>query len=119
MLGKALSLLLACLLIQTFDFVKPVRANSNSQSQSESEQKVRKNVIKLGVGKDALVSVKLLDNTKVQGYISRVDDESFVVADAKTGTLTTISFSNVAQVKKRILGHGWSYSCVIFTAPYL
>src|SRR6185295_14950918 len=107
MLGKSLSLLLACLLVQAFIFVKPVRANSNSQNQSELLQKVRKKVLKLGVGKGALVSVKLLDNTKAQGYISRADEESFVVADAKTGTVTTISYSNVAQVKGRISKGYW------------
>jgi hypothetical protein len=70
-------------------------------------QKVRKKVLKLGVGKGALVSVKLLDNTKVQGYISRADEESFVVADAKTGTVTIVSYSNVAQVKGRISNGYW------------
>ncbi len=107
MLRKFLSPLLACMLVQTFIFVKPVRANSNSQNQSEFVQKMRKKVLKLGVGKDARVSVKLFDNTKVQGYISRADEESFVIADAKTGTVTTISYSNVGQVKGRISKGYW------------
>ena len=68
-------------------------------------EKVRSQVIKLGTGKDVTVEVKLNDGTKLQGYISESNAESFAVVD-KSGGMSTVSYPAVKQIssKKRILG---------------
>ena len=59
----------------------------------------------MGVGKDAKVEVKLRDNTKLKGYVSGVEEDSFTVTD-KTGIERTVAYADVAKVSKQ--GNGWS-----------
>ncbi len=62
--------------------------------------KARAKVEKLGTGHNASVEVKLLDSTRVKGYISAAEQESFTVTDNKTGVTRTIDYADVSQVKK-------------------
>ena len=102
---KFLSVLLAGLLIQLLS-VQSAFANPMADKQTRLAEKVREGVSKLGVGQDARVELKLRDKTKLAGYISEVKEDSFVVSDAKTGDATTISYSNVTQVKGHNLSTG-------------
>ena len=45
------------------------------------------------------VEVKLKNKTKLAGYISRIEDESFTLTDVQTGQATTIPYPDIAQVK--------------------
>ena len=56
-------------------------------------------VAKLGVGRAARVEVKLRDNTKVKGYISAANADSFTVTDSQTAAPRTLAFTDVMQVK--------------------
>ena len=67
-------------------------------------EKVRATVQRLGQGRDAKVEVKLRDNSKLKGYISAADDDSFVVTDAKTGSSQTVAYADTMQVKKASSG---------------
>ena len=67
---------------------------------------MRAGILKLGVGPDARVAIKLRDNVKLAGYISEVKDDSFVVTDLKTRAATAVSYSDVAQVKGHNLSDG-------------
>jgi translation initiation factor IF-1 len=51
------------------------------------------------LGNNARVEVKLRDKTKVKGYLSARTADSFTVS-GKTGTTTTVSYSEVDEVKK-------------------
>ncbi|MGA9770201.1 MAG: hypothetical protein WBV94_14265 [Blastocatellia bacterium] len=102
---KALSLLLAGLLIQLI-CVQTATASPVADKQTKLAEKVKEGVSKLGVGKEALVELKLRDKTKLAGYVSEVKDDSFVVSDAKTGDATTIAYTNVVQVKGHNLSTG-------------
>ena len=42
----------------------------------------------------------------IKDYISEVGEDSFVVVDAKTGTATTVAYSQVKQVKGNNLSTG-------------
>jgi hypothetical protein len=68
--------------------------------------KVKQGISNLGVGRDARVTVKLRDNTKLAGYISEVNAESFVVTDLKTGVATNVAYPDVTQVKGNNLSTG-------------
>jgi hypothetical protein len=52
------------------------------------------------MGNSARVEVRLRDKTKVKGYLSAITADSFTVSDSKTGTTTTVSYSEVDEVKK-------------------
>jgi hypothetical protein len=69
-------------------------------------EKSRATVQKIGLGREARVEVKLRDQTKVKGYVSGAEEDSFTVTDAKTGTSQTVRYAEVASVKKP--GHGLS-----------
>jgi len=105
MFKKILTMVLAGLLIQAV-CVQPVSAASKEEKQAQRTEKVRAGILKLGVGTDARVAIKLRDDVKLAGYISEAKDESFVVTDMKTRTATTVAYGDVAQVKGHNIGTG-------------
>lgn len=102
MLKKYLTLLSTVLIFNLF-FKAPVFANPKEDKFAE---KVKANITKIGTGKDACVEVKLRDKTKLKGYISQVNENSFVVVDEKTGASTEIPYPNAKQVKGNNLSTG-------------
>ena len=80
------------------------RAQSGAEKQGEELSKIRSNVAKRGVGPNAKVKVVLLNGTKLQGYISEAQSETFTVTDAKTGGSVVVKYGQVKQIK----GQGFS-----------
>ena len=105
MFKKVLTIAIAGFLIQTI-CLQPASAASKAEKQAQHTQKVRAGILKLGLGTDARVSVKLRDNTKLAGHISEVTGDSFVVTDAKTGAATSVAYADVTQIKGHHLGTG-------------
>jgi len=105
MLKKILTMVLAGLLIQAF-CVQPASASSKEEKLAQRTEKVRAGILKLGVGPDARVAIKLRDNVKLAGYISEVKDDSFVVTDLKTRAATAVAYGDVAQVKGNNISTG-------------
>ena len=86
--------------------VPNVAAKSKEEKAAEFAAKVKTEIAKLGTGTDAQISLKLRDKTKLSGYVSKIGEESFVIADAKTGTATEVAYPNVTQVKGNNLNKG-------------
>ena len=105
MIKKYLSLVLVGLLVHVAS-AAPALAESKSEKDMKLAWKVKQGVSNLGVGRDARVAVKLRDNTKLTGYISEVNAESFVVTDLKTGVATNVAYPDVTQVKGNNLSTG-------------
>ncbi len=100
--------LAAILLVATAFFPSVSRAQSATNLQDTA--KTRATVQKIGTGRDAGVEVKLRDKTKLKGYISAVEQDSFTLTDSKTGSAQTLSYAEVDQVKKQHGGlstRGW------------
>jgi hypothetical protein len=75
--------------------------SARGQGVKDSEAaKARAKVEKMGVGRDARVEVRLRDNTRLKGYISRAGEDSFTITDSKMGTAQTLAYTDVSQVKK-------------------
>jgi hypothetical protein len=91
-------------LFSTFCFSSTTHAQTVPNAQAG--EKARATVQKIGLGRDARVEVKLRDQTKLKGYVSAAEQDSFTVTDAKTGTSQTVRYAEVAKVKKP--GHGLS-----------
>ena len=105
MFKKILTIMLGGILIQAF-FVQPASASSKEEKLAQRSEKVRAGILKLGVGPDARVAIKLRDSVKLAGYISEVKDDSFVVTDLKTRGATVVTYGNVAQVKGNNISTG-------------
>ena len=103
MFKKVCSVLLSALLLQAA--AVPAFAGTEAEKEARRAEKVRAQVVKLGTGKDALVRVELRDKTKLEGYVSEVGAESFVVTD-KTGKATTVAYPQVGKAKGNNLSTG-------------
>lgn len=105
MIRKCFVVFLAGLLLQIM-CVQPVAASSKTEKQTQLIEKVKAGILKLGVGQDARVEVKLRDKTTLSGYITEATSESFVITDKKTGATSTVPYDDVKQVKGHNLSTG-------------
>lgn len=76
-----------------------VLGETREEKAAKLAEKIKANITKLGTGKDAKVEVKLKDGTKLKGYVDKINENSFVVVDDKTGVSTEVLYPNVKQVK--------------------
>ena len=97
MIRKTLSITLAGVLLATAFGFRTVTAQTGADAQRTD--KVRAKVIKLGEGRNARVEVKLRDNTKLKGYLSKTEQDSFTVTDSKTGASRTLAYADVQELK--------------------
>jgi len=112
MFKKNLSLALAGSLFFMQLGAQSVSAKSKAEKETVFAAKVKASVAKLGVGKEARITVKLRDKTRVSGYISQADEDSFVITDIKTGATTEVTYNDVTQAK----GHNFSTGVTIALA---
>ena len=101
---------MAGLLIHTTVYVSSLSTSTKFEKKLELARKVRGGIEELGIGKDALVSVKLHDKTRVAGYISQVQNDSFDITDLKSGIPTTVAYPNVTKVKGHNLSTGAKFA---------
>ena len=106
MFKKNLSLFLAASLLFPLFAAPSAFAKTKEEKEAALAAKVKAGVAKLGAGKDAAISVKLRNKTKLKGYISRIEEEAFVIADAKTGAETRVAYGDVTQAKGNNLSTG-------------
>jgi hypothetical protein len=81
-------------------------ARTKEEKEAALAVKVKAGVAKLGAGKDAAISVKLRNKTKLKGYVSRIEEEAFVITDVKTGAETRVAYGDVTQAKGNNLSTG-------------
>ena len=81
-------------------------AEIKAEKEAKFAEKVKVNIAKLGTGTNARVEVKLKDGNKLKGYVSQINEESFIVIDEKTNVATEIPYPNAKQVKGNNLNSG-------------
>lgn len=94
MLRKYSTWLLAVLLV----LVPAIRVSAQDPKMTADQAKIE--VAKLGLGEKARATITLKSGTRIKGYVSRADENDFVIRDRKTDTPTTINYADVAKVKK-------------------
>ena len=96
------------LIVLLANIAYPSRALAGDKQEKEVKfaQKLKSELEKLGTGRDARVEVKMRDKTKLKGHISEISYEYFVVVDAKNGSPTTVTYSQVEKVKGNNLSTG-------------
>ena len=82
---------------------------SPKNEQTKDVAKVRRAIIKLGIGPEARIEVTLRDKTRLKGYVSEASDDGFVVVDEKTEATNRVLYSAVRKVK----GHNYETGEVI------
>jgi hypothetical protein len=85
------------LLLSAFGFQG---ANAMTLGDQQATEKIRTKVLKMGVGVNARVQVKLIDNSQLNGYITAADQDSFTVVQRGTGSSKTVSYADTQSVKK-------------------
>ena len=98
MFRRMLSIILSGLMLSTA--LVSQSASANTKKDAAPAEKARAAVQKIGTGEKARVEVKLRDNTKLKGYVSAADEDSFTVTDRKTGATTNVAYADALQVKK-------------------
>lgn len=106
MLRKHSAWLFAALLLMV-----PVTRVAGKTPQMTSDQ-ARIEVAKLGLGEKARATITLKNARKIKGYVSRADENDFVIRDRKTDTPTTINYAEVAKVQKN-RGHSTARNLAI------
>ena len=99
---KCLSFVL-CIVLLTAN-ASFVLAQTDAGRNDSAAAKIKAAVVKRGTGENKRVTVKKLDGTKLKGYISRTDENSFTLVNSKTNENAVISYSEVTQVKKSLSG---------------
>ena len=82
-------------------FGLPARAQTPDDKDAQRERKTQIFVTRLGVGEKSRVWVKVKDKKGItKGFISQINDESFVITDRKTGVMTTLQYSQVRKINR-------------------
>jgi hypothetical protein len=104
---KITSFALSLILLHAFSLAilatdTPLERSRKAMLASE----VKAGVAAIGTGKSSRVRVLLNDKSKYHGYITEIGEDSFVVADAKTGALAPIGYAEVKGIKGNNLSTG-------------
>jgi hypothetical protein len=70
-----------------------------AESKEDKTAKVKAGIIKLGVGKESKVKIKLFDKTEISGYISEINEGTFTVVNEKSNSAVEVPYPQVKQVK--------------------
>jgi len=92
---RILVCLLAAFVINLACFV-PISLGQQPTAQDKAARKNMKYIKRLN--KDDPVSIKLIDGTKIKGYVTEATDDHFVVNDRKTGQSRTINYDQVKDI---------------------
>lgn len=92
-----------------------VFAAGSGKNKQDDAAKVRAEITKLGIGRDAKITVKLKNGKKIKGHVSETKADGFVVTDKK-GIQTEIGFSEVRQAKGQNMSLGVS---ILITAAVI
>ena len=72
---------------------------TNQTPGSKNAAKIKAEVQKRGIGKQARVKVTLRNDTEVRGYVSQIDDASFQITSPNTQGVTTVAYADVKKVR--------------------
>lgn len=98
---KALRYALSLLLIVVLgtNLAPALATTSKAEKEVRRVEKIKANIQKLGVGTESRIVVKLRDKRTIAGHISAINDDTFVITEAKTGAATTIPYPAVTAAK--------------------
>ena len=99
MLNKITTLMLI-LSIFALAFTRPALAQTTQAKQDKRTEKIKEQVKKIVADERVTKKVKMNNGTIYLGFISSPAENSFVVQD-KTGSSTTVKYSDVDSINKK------------------
>ena len=75
-----------------------LRITAQQGDKQPVTEQLKIKIARLGVGEKAKATIILKDGTKIKGYISRAEDDDFVMRDRKTDAATTIRYADIQKV---------------------
>lgn len=105
MLRKFLCLMIGGLLL-SFAATPAAFARTKEEKRAELTEKVKAGIVKLGVGEQSRIQVKLHNKTKFKGFVSEIGEEDFAVTDLKSGVTTRVAYPDVASARGNNLSTG-------------
>ena len=101
MIKKCLSFALVCLLLITANF-SLISAQTKTDNTASSVAKIKAIIAERGTGENKRIEVRMLNGTKLKGYINQAGADSFTLTDSKTKQSTVIAYGEVAKVSNRL-----------------
>jgi sRNA-binding regulator protein Hfq len=83
---------------------------------NNNAEKIKAAVVKRGTSEKKPVRVKMLNGTKMKGYISQIGEDSFTLTFTKNKQQTVIPYSDVAWVEGRGLAGGARVGIIVAAA---
>jgi len=83
--------------------IRTTFAISQTGNQTSSAEKIKREVVKAGVGEKARVTVTLRNGTKLSGYINEARDDDFTLTDKKTKNPVTVLYADAVKIKENKL----------------
>jgi sRNA-binding regulator protein Hfq len=108
MLQKTLVSLLI-LLVANLALAPAALGANVSDKKREFVEKLKANIESQGVGEQSKIKLKLTNGTKIEGYISEINESGFTVVSKKDGKNITVAYPQVKQAK----GNNWTAKNVI------
>ena len=87
-----------------------------AQNKTADAEKIKADVMKRGTNEKKSVRVKMLNGTKLKGYISQIGEDSFTLTDLKTKQPTVIAYRDAAKVEGRGLAGGARIGIIVAAA---
>ena len=81
-------------------------AGVDAEKQARRAEKVKAGIVKIGTGPQSRVEVKLLNGTKLKGYVREAAEDHFVIVEENGGPSTDVPYAQVRQVKGNNLTKG-------------
>jgi hypothetical protein len=75
-------------------------AQAQTSRDAELAAKARAKVASIGVGQNAKVEVKLRDQSRIRGYVSEVQQDSFTVVERETGVSRSVAYADAMELKR-------------------
>ena len=88
-------------------------AQTKTDNKASNVAKVKAGVLKRGTSEKKTVRVKMLNGTKLKGYISQIGDDSFTLTDSKTKQPVVVAYRDAARVEGRGLSGGAKIGIII------
>src|SRR5688572_17344729 len=106
MIRKYLLVMIIGLLIFSSNSALVVSAQTTPGNNDSKVEKVKSSVMKRGASGKKRVLVKMLNGTKLNGYITQAGEDSFTLTDSNTKQPTVIAYRDVEKVGSSGLSKG-------------
>ncbi len=83
---------------------------------NNNAEKIKAAVLKRGTSEKKAVRVKMLNGSKMKGYISQIGEDSFTLTFSKTKQQTVIAYRDVEKVEGRGLSGGARVGIIVAAA---